>query len=693
MFNLLNSTVLLAAAAALIPLIIHLFSRRRMKVVEFSSLRHLKSMQRRQVRRLRLRQLLLLLLRMLIILIVVLAFARPTSRTGALGSHAAVSAAILIDNSASMNRYVTDGNLFDIARTRTEQLLASFGQSDRVALIPIGRPTGGEGVVPALASAATALEKLERVQVGWGAADLETALGVADGILAGSPDLNRELYLVSDRQRNSLPEERVLRQSAAGFYLVDLPLEANGNCGVVAIDFGGQLIQPGHDFEVVATVKNYDSQNEARLIGSLFLDGRRVGQTDLTVAAGEESAVRLSGSVTQSGFHSGYVEISDDKFMPDNRYYFSFRIPERFNLLIIEGDISAKFIALALIPNETLSRYWSVKQATPDNLSGVDFSDYDVIVLAGAPSLGRAYESRLKSAVRQGRALLVSYGRETDIGRFNQVWSEVTGVTFTEPVASAFTRVGYYTFQSVNIEHPIFSVFDFANNRPPEVKFYTLPKLIVRDDVRPLMVFSGDRPALVESSFGRGKVLCFTGPMAPDYSDLSGHAFVVPFVSRLAEYLASDLSAMDLRLFCGDKITRSLALTGSINYPLELLTPDSGRFSLAPEEEQGALIVRPRPVDQAGVYSLTYLGREIDRFAVNPPSAEGDLGAADPDQLYASLGVESGRLLETDRPIDQAIATFRFGREWWQVFLWLAVVIVVVEMLLARGASDKSEPV
>ena len=51
MFSFLNATALFAAAAALIPLIIHLFSRRRVKIVEFSSLKHLKAMQRRQAGR------------------------------------------------------------------------------------------------------------------------------------------------------------------------------------------------------------------------------------------------------------------------------------------------------------------------------------------------------------------------------------------------------------------------------------------------------------------------------------------------------------------------------------------------------------------------------------------------------------------------------------------------------------------
>ena len=55
MFNFLNPAMLFAAMAAVIPLIIHLFSRRKVKVVEFSSIRHLKAMQRRQVRRLKIR--------------------------------------------------------------------------------------------------------------------------------------------------------------------------------------------------------------------------------------------------------------------------------------------------------------------------------------------------------------------------------------------------------------------------------------------------------------------------------------------------------------------------------------------------------------------------------------------------------------------------------------------------------------
>ncbi len=685
MFSFLNSTVLIAAAAALIPLIIHLFSRRRVKIVEFSSLRHLKAMQKRQVRRLKIRQLLLLLVRMLIILVVVLAFARPTTKSGGVGAHASVSAVILFDNSASMTRYVSDGNLFDIAKKRTAELLETFGQSDQVALIPLNH--SGQDVIGAqeFASAAVAAEKLDQLKPGYGEADLESALEYASDLIQRASNLNKEIYIVSDRQRNALPEKEPLADVKASVYAVDLPVSDDENCGVVAVDFGGQLIQPGLDFDVVATIRNYGSENRSQSIASLFLDGKRVAQTEFSAAAGSDTGVRFTRSVAGTGFHSGYVEISDDQFLGDNRYYFSFHIPDRFNLLLITGDPSAHYISLALVPNETLSRYWSVKEATPEQLSGVDFLDYDVIMLVGAPRLDPTYVSRLKSFVNRGKSLFVSYGGDTDINYFNQTWSAITGVTYDQPVPTSFTRAGYYTIQSVDTDHPIFSVFSFEKGEPPKVKFFVLPQFRVSADDRQVMVFTGNRPALVESEHGNGKVLCFTGPMSPEYTDLPGHAFFVPFVSRLAEYLASDLSSLDLKLYSGGNITRSLSLTGAVNYPVELLTPDSSEYYIPPEEDKGALVVHAKPADYPGIYRINYLGAEIDRFAVNIHPAEGNLAGVDTDQFAASLGIDEIRELSTDKPLETTIAGFRFGRELWQVFLWVAVFLVIAEILLARG--------
>ncbi|HPM38374.1 MAG TPA: BatA domain-containing protein [candidate division Zixibacteria bacterium] len=687
MFNFLNSGVLFAALAALIPLLIHLFSKRRVKIVEFSSLKHLKEMQRRQVRRLKIRQILLLLLRMAIILALVLAFARPTTEGGALGSHAAVSAVVLFDNSASMDRSVRDGNLFALAKQRTQKLLETFGESDEVALVPLCRTAAAEGA-GRFGSAAAAQQELAQVPASALRADFAGALGRASDLIAQASNLTREIYIVSDRQRASLPDSGLKLEGKVQVFVVALPDEDAENVGVAGVDFGGQLLVPEHDFEVVAQVHNYGAAARTDLIASLYLDGRRVAQTDAAAPAGGDEAVRFTQSVARGGFHSGWVELSDDRFPSDNRYYFTFRIPEQFTVLMVAGDPAAQFISLALTPSGDLAQYWSVKQARPEDLGTVDLAEYDVIMLPGTPAIADAYVGRIKAAVRRGTSLFLTYGGGADAASFNRTWADIAGVVIDEAARTDFSRAGYYTLESVVKEHPIFSVFSFAE-KLPDLKFYTLPRLHTVGEAAEIATFSGGRPALVEARYGEGRVVTFAGPMAPAYSDMVGHAFFVPFVSRVAEYLAADLSSYDLKLYARASTPRVISLRGAISGSLELIAPDSSRYYLSPEESEGRVLVRAQPVERPGIYQVRYAGQEVDRFAVNIDPAEGDLAAADVDRFAQAVGAPEHRELAAEGNLAGLIAESRYGRELWQLFLWIAAGLLLAEMLLARGAPPE----
>ena len=689
MLNFLNPAILFAGAAALIPLIIHLFSRRKVKVVEFSSLKHLKAMQKRQVRRLKVRQLLLLVIRTLLILSVVLAFARPTTKGGAVGSHAGVSAVVVFDNSASMNRYVADGRLFDLAKRRTEELLGNFGQTDQVALIPVAGGTSSAGV--AYGSSAVALEQLRQLEPGHTYATLNQSLGSAAELLASAGNFNREVYVVSDRQRAVLPEKPLLQDDRATAYLVDLPESEISNSGITALDLGGQLVLPGHEFAVTATVHNYSAQSSGDQIASLFFNGRRVSQTSYTAGAGGDAAVRLTATIPQTGFYSGYVEIADDMFADDNRYYFSFSIPDRFSVLIVDGDPCAQFVELALAPSPDQQLFWSAKRVTPELLGEVNVSDYNCIVLAGIPNLPEGVVSDIKSAVRRGRGLLLIYGERTDVAYANRVWGTDAGFNIESAAPAVVTRSGYYTLKSIETNHPIFSVFGFTGDKIPDMKFYSLPKIAAEQSAQMLMRFSGDRPALIESSVDRGKILTFAGPIGPDYSDMVSHGFFVPFVSRTAEYLSANLSSFDIRLYTDGNIVRTLSPGPAVTTALDMVAPDSSSWSILPEESGGSVLVHPTPIELPGSYSLFFRGKEVDRFAVNVNPNECDLSAIDHDQFASALGVAPAKVIALGTTVAQAVSGFRVGRELWPIFAWLAVILLAAEMILGRGAAAPQE--
>ena len=110
----LNPLVLLGLTAAAIPVILHLLNLRKLKTVDFSTLRFIKELQKTSIRNLKTQQIILLILRTLIVICCVLAFSRPTieSSIPVIGSHAKTSIIVILDNTLSMDVSDAGGNRF-----------------------------------------------------------------------------------------------------------------------------------------------------------------------------------------------------------------------------------------------------------------------------------------------------------------------------------------------------------------------------------------------------------------------------------------------------------------------------------------------------------------------------------------------------------------------------------------------------
>ncbi len=684
MFNFLNSAVLFAAAAAIIPLLIHLFSRRRVKIVEFSSLRHLKQMQKRQVRRLKIRQLLLLLLRMLIIFVAVLAFARPATKGGYIGSHAGVSAAILLDRSASMNRQFKDGQLFDLAVKKTEDILQSFGEVDNVILIPFDRtpeyPAGQR-----LFSRDVAENVLQKTTAGYDKDNMTEAVNEAVAFLSRARSLNKEIYLVTDRQKINIEKTVDSVPKDFTFYVAGLPVETDGNCGLLGIDMGGQLIEVGASFNIKAEIKNYDNFDKDDLLASLFVDGVRVFQSEFRIGGGATVTIPFAHTLQTTGYHTGRIELSDDGYAPDNRYYFSIYIPKTFNVLIIDGDGTGDLIRLALVPDESLARYWMVKSIGLDEVSAVTLSDYDAVVLAGIDSLDTPLFQRVNRFVDGGGGVFYIPGANTDINLFNQSLGQKVELNFAAPIPQSFSRAGYYTMERFDYTHPIFQPFGKdSSSAEPTLKYFALPDIVSGDNNRKLAWFSNGKPALVEEPSGLGRYIALTAPLSPDYTDLASHSFFVPMVIRTMEYLAGDPSQEGRNFTVGSSVPRNLSGFRLSDNQATLVTPDDRSYVLGGVEQSGQVMFDCRPVDVPGIYQLEAGGRVLDMFAVNVSPDESDLASVDPDRLGNLLGLKDVKVLPYDKPAGPIITESRYGRELWKVVLWAVVILLGVEMLLSR---------
>ncbi len=141
----LNPAVLFGLLAASIPILIHLFNLRKLKKVEFSTLRFLKELQKNKIRKIKLKQWILLALRVMIILFLVTAFARPTLKGVSIGgttSAAKTTSVFILDNTFSMSVIDQKGSYFNQAKEAIKNLIQHLQEGDDAALILVSRMGG-----------------------------------------------------------------------------------------------------------------------------------------------------------------------------------------------------------------------------------------------------------------------------------------------------------------------------------------------------------------------------------------------------------------------------------------------------------------------------------------------------------------------------------------------------------------------
>lgn len=685
MLNFLNSAILAAAVAAILPFLLHLFSKRKVKVIPFSSIAYLKAMQKRQVRAIKIKQILLLIVRTLIILMVVLAFARPATRGGYLGSHATVSAVIVIDNSASMALSTRDGRLFDLAVKKARGILEQMGQGDEVALLAVcGDPISAGDQIP-FTNPATALTEIEKLDLTDSRGELTGVYATAVRLIAQRPNLNREIYVISDLQENSFNPDQTPVPFSGKTYLVELTSSETDNCGITGLDWGGQLIEVGTPFGASVGIKRSSGQGSGETLVSLYLDDKQAAQKSIQINVGESAEIMFDLMLAEPGYHSGYAQLSDDDLISDNRHYFSLYIPDQFRILLVGEGVDSRLLRLALAPDETVRRHWSVQPIGYPQFTASDLGSYDVVILSNYSSLPQSDLARITEFLSRGGGLLVTVGQNVDSAHFQRYLAPLTGVSLLSGFPSQFSRSGYFLLGNFDLEHQILSVFKSQGGAAsPQFQVYARIKAekSAGDEAQVLARYSDGSPGVTVAASGRGRVMLVNCDLSPDISDISLHPFFVPFVVRSCEFLSSDFSSQSETILAGSSPGRLLRRSFSISGEYTLIMPDGARRLITGKRQDQGVSADCGKLNAAGVYAILNNQTESDRFAINIDPAEGDLYREDWSRL-------SSRFANAERlPYTADLAGFitekRFGRELWQYFLAAALLLLAVEMFLAR---------
>ncbi len=691
--NFLNPAILFGLFAASIPLILHLLHLRKLKRIEFSSLKFIKELQKTKIRKIRLKQVILLILRTLIIVFIVLAFARPTvkSELPLLGTYAKTDAVILLDNSFSMDVSDEFGNRFKQAKEVAANILRTLKQGDKAVIIPM---SGGNLSDYTLSGNLVALESdLTKVKISYTPASFINAVSQAYHILAESDNLNREIYLISDGQKNmfdfggeSFPN---LYEPHTSLNVINIGEKSKmqiENYSVDSLQFVTQIFRRGMPVDIRTTIRNNSSKDVKGLVTSLFFNVERKAQTALDIEHFRNKMIDMTGEPKQFGVVEGYVVLENDALDYDNKRYFGFFIPGAPRIALF-GNSEAKLIETVLNLNDSQIEY---QRFNTQQITSVNLDNFDLIIISNGVKNSGIFE-RVKNYVESGGNILLFANKDgTD---FNSYARGLNTLGITTNGIKNFSGTNPVRFDYTDKLHPVFKgVFKGSTDNKKQVETPDIMKIISTKSGQKII----STPAgnfLSEIRLGKGKIFFVSSALDPAWNNFPQTGLFPVLIYRSVFYLtAKENTGITAQVGENKRIVLSPKYA---NYKkFKIIDPNGLDFFADVIHLPSSVIVELNNLKIPGVYVIqTNDGKVVDLITVNNIPSESIIAKRSENQVKNDIlkFIDKRTTLHFMQAgkITQLKEKARTGTELWQLFVLLAILTALAEMLVAHTSKNE----
>ena len=698
---------LFALGATAIPVVIHLLLRHRARRVAFSSLRLIRPTEVKAVRTIRLQEILLLILRALLLAGLALAFAKPLLRSSGLplNLRGRTAAILVLDNSFSMGYEQGGRSRLHLAQKSARELLSSLASSDRAAVIMANNIA--QPVTRRFTSDLSQIRReIENADLSSRATDLFPAVEAAHKMLASADDPNREIYVFTDLQAQGLKEllaspklKQLVREIK--IILVNCGAQRAANLSVVGVEVPQGVALAGSPAQLTTTIRNFGREPARSSVG-LMVNGELAETQTVSVAAGGSASCEFRPVLRGSQNHQLEVVVEGDDLPADDRYHLCLESLENAPILCVAqgarpaADSPAFFLSLALNPPGAEASALRPAILSPSGLADENLSEYRVVILSDVGGLSVQGLARLQDFVQAGGGLLAFLGRQTQPSSYHSVLA--TGGLFpgklTGSLGSAREHGRYFTLTNLDYSHPTFSSFSGPRSGGlSSVRFYQIQSLSLEQGgsgeggsaVQVLARYNNGLPAVLERSYGAGKVILITSGIEALSSDFPLRVAYLPWLHRTVSYLAAGVNQAQ-QFTVGEPAIIPVRLA-DLDARCTVLDPERHTHSLSVSVEGTKAGVVYRSPELPGIYRLTLdrAGRQQKRiFVANLDPEESDLSPiSDQDLRKLSQRAPQITVCTPDRLSSVALGGRR-GVELWRKLLFLALVVALAECLLAE---------
>ena len=523
MWSFLNPMFLWAAAAAVVPLILHLMQRRRTVRLPFSTIRFLKMAQKRSANRIRMENFLLWLLRTLLLLAIAAAFAAPVLRTTQfrrLAGMAHRDVALVLDTSYSMRYETGQCRVWETVQDAAAAVLRGLQSGDRACVF-----LADEHPAALMEKPNADLALVERLikdrQPNAGSSQLHEAVATACRALEDSKHREREVYILTDGQalpwkgfQNGADASGTNRTAAASLWD---PSAIDRNVAFFALLAGPLAPENVWPFQVeiepVLLLSNTTANVTAHLgrtgpgqslAVSLLVDDVEVSRRTAVIDANGTRAVGFALPALAPGVHAARIETPADGLAVDDRFHFLIRVRQALPTLCVGSSEDAFFLRTALHPARQ-AEDGSAKRIDPSEVATIALREYSTVFLLNALPLPGQAMLALEDFVRGGGTLVVFPGDAASPANYAD-WTILPAKP--DVVAERMQDDRVRQLRLVAGQDPLFAGFALPPGATPTLSIRRhLAWKQLEPEARAVVVAGNDLPFLASRYVGKGRVL------------------------------------------------------------------------------------------------------------------------------------------------------------------------------------------
>lgn len=661
----------------LIPIVIHLFHFRKRKTLYFSSLRFIQFLEKEQQSTRKLKHLLVLAARMLALAAIILAFGQPQFKNGAAQLNGKPALLIYLDNSFSMSAIGTEGTLFSEGRELAKRMLLKATPDTRV-MICSNQLNYAE---QRFQSKAAAIHYLDNLDIYPLSRTLGEVLSWQQQQIKKHQEQKEQLgqinqVFISDFQQT---QGRLQMQSPLAnqsFFAYQLQGQQNQNAYIDSIWFSKPTHHLNTEQMLMVRVQTFGEKAKKRL--ELNVEIGQIKRTMfMQIAAGGNQIARFPYNETNKGYVQGKAQINDNQIPFDDTWFFSYEVPQRTQIYLIEEANASPAVAKAF---GVESRY-SVQTSLPGQVAANNLAEADLIVLNGLNELSSGLTEELINAHQNGQRILVIPGEDISLRSYN---------TFLP--ALGLCRLGAAQSNALNLQRindtdPFFSgVFEKKQERlnvPLVKKAYSIQNQNQSSAVPLLLARSG------QALFMRANTTAFLWTTALDasFGGLVNQSLFPTILLRCAEFASLRYPAYAI---LGKDAQIKVRAKYQEEAPLRLVAPQSefivqytGTANQLRVQIGGMAALEKLKSD---IYELK--GSEtLAQLALNYNRSESKLellSKSDLLELLSTNGIKNCNFNQVKEGQKLSAAQLEDSNSFWRHFLILGLIFLLIELSLLK---------